>query len=433
MNTLPKDHRSFAAAVTAMFPELDLAGVTIRTITRPGAADATLVYMPSLMDPSDLERLVLAPIARGLPDLPSAHLARLGCFPAPEQRIAETAQTLQEGLLAGLAGIHIDGHGQVLLLGSGKAEQPAATFGPDLGANVAILRRHLPLPALRCEVITGPEGRRCALVYLQGRASAETLAAMRRWITAQAQGQQKAAWWNTASGWLRLPAAMDTDSPPEAAAALRLGYAAVLDDFLPGARLGPLTLDLLLSAPGDQALAPPLHRLVRWPRLVAAVAGLVLSAFFVASASYHHAVIPGPFLVALASSRQNPALPVVAEILLVELLGDAIRTRTQRLGGRYLVLLSFIGTVLAITIAVQAGLLGAVSGVVGIASATLVQVFPNRTLRRAVRVWRYLFIGAAAGLGIYGVSLLWFMMVVYLQEEASFGHPIRRPLEVRSS
>lgn len=50
---------------------------------------------------------------------------------------------VRRDLLQGLAAMHVDGHAAALLIGDGRAAPPADCFGPDLGANVASLRRTL--------------------------------------------------------------------------------------------------------------------------------------------------------------------------------------------------------------------------------------------------------------------------------------------------
>lgn len=52
-------------------------------------------------------------------------------------------------------------------------------------------------------------------------------------------------------------------------------------------------------------------------------------------------------------------------------------------------------------------------------------VLPNQALGRLLRIWRYLFMVAGAGLGVYGITLLTFAMLVYLGQEQVFANPIR--------
>lgn len=387
----------------------------------------TVVYVFGLLSPADLERLVLAPLASPLSDLPPKALARSGRFPAAELEVLQDAGQLAERLLAGMAAIHVGGHAGVVLVGSGQALPAGETFGPDLKGNVALLRRALRDPELRLSQEAVGHGGQSVVAYLRGRAPVKTVRLTRAWARTLCPHPPDLPWWQALLGTVRLPPAVETPTPAAVADALRRGYVAVLTDHMPGALLAPTTLELLFSGAQDTRLTPVLRRLVAWPRLAAALFGLTLGGLFVAVISYHHTLLPGPFLIALASGRQNLPFPFVIELLLVQLVGEGMRAGALRLGGWRYSLLGTIGTGVALTLALQAGIVAPLPAVIGIAEQVLLHGAPNPALNRAVRRWRFAFTGAAAGLGLLGMTLLGYVLMVYLGEERHLGHPLRLP------
>ena len=394
----------------------------MRTLTPPGSPAVTIIYLRDLMDPADLERLVLTPLSQGAIAGAPTDLARSGRFPAPTLEVAETAGALRDGLFFGLAAIHIDGHAAALLVGSPQASRPLTAFGSGTDHNVAVLYRHLPSPDLRVERMNG---NRTALVYLQSKAAPDVVRAVAAWAGHLSPQPPQMVWWQAALDILRLPQAQECSLPSAMAAALEQGYVAVMTDHLSVPLLAPTTLELLLSGPKDVTLPPAVRRLVILPRVIAAMIGLLVGALLIAITGYHHTLLPGTFLVALAATRQNAPLPIVLEVFLVSALSDVAQAAAIRLGGQRILFLAWTGSVIAIIGAMQVGVIGAISGITAIGAMIIRDLLPNPALGRVLRIWRYLFMVVGAGLGVYGITLLTFAMLSYLGEERILANPIR--------
>lgn len=427
MGTSAATQTEFATAINALFPNPDLAGVVVRPMTSPGGRPFTVAYIADLVEPSDLERLVLIPLAQGPVSVSPEALMRENRFPAAVLQCVADAGALSTGLLGGLIAVHVDGFPQALLVGTGQQVAPSTEFGPDLGANIAILHRQLPVPGLQIERISGESGNQCGLVYLDGVPDPKTLQKAREWSRQLRARPAAAAWWRPLLSMLRLPTAVETPSAAFAAEALRRGYIAVVADHQPYPLLAPTTLELLLASPRDADLPAPVRRAATMPRLAAALIGLTLNAFLAAITAYHHSLLPGPFLVALAASRGNLPFPIVMEVLLACVISDAFQVVALKSGGSRFTLGALIGIVLAYMTAMQVGLLSAVVGFASMLEAAARATLPNIALGRTVRIWRYLFIGAASALGVYGMTLLLVVMLAYLGDERALAHPVRLP------
>ncbi len=431
--TIPAGRSEFAALVRRLFTPTELPEVILREVDPPEGAPVTIAFLSGSMAPAELEHIVLRPAASGLPALPPETLGRSGRFSAPLLTVASEAKTLKEGLVNGLAAVHVDGYAGVLLVGSAAPSLKSA-FTLDLQANAALLRRAVGDPQLRVEALPQAGTQARAVAYLGGRADPSLVEQVRGWAWRLRSLPPRGMWWRELLGVIRVPRVIESPSPAFVADALRQGYIAVLVDQAPVALLAPATLQLLFDNPQHLNLWRFMQSLLRWPRVAAAFLSLLLSAGYVAVTAYHHALIPGPFLMVLASGRQNMPFPIVMEVLLVELLDDGLLAGAKRLGGQRYAFLAFLGTTLVAITAVQSGVWAPSSAVVVLASAALRLVLVNPALGRSVRIWRYAFIGAAAGLGVYGLSLLSFAMMAYLAQERFFGHLIwKRPAEVSSS
>lgn len=427
MYTIPTQQASFQAMVYALFPRPELSGVVARVIDPPGGLAVTVVYITHLLPAPDLERLVLTPLAHAPVGGPPAALLRSGRFPAAHLRLTDQSDSLVSGLMGGLAALHVDGHSEVLLIGSGLHTTLENSFGSGLDTNVATLHRQLRRDDLQTEEHLRADGSRFSLVYLKSHAARKTVQAARTWGLNLSPHSGRQPWWRTWLDALRLPPVLESDSPAALAEALTNGYVAVFKDNYRHPLVAPTTLDMLFSSSRDISQRPAIRRLTTGPRVLAATFGLTLSAGFVAISSYHHSLMPGPFLVALTASRANLPFPVIGEILLAALLSDSFQAAAMRTGGRRLTVAALVATLIALMALMQVGILGGVSGAVGIVESAVRATLPNPALRRVIRLWRYFFIGAAVGLGVYGMTLLLFVMMIYLAEERALEHPVRLP------
>lgn len=420
MTVLPTAGADLISQIRAAAPE-----ATVQELEPPGGARVTLAYMPGLMAPGDLERLVLEPLTRGIPSSAPADLARCCLFPAPVRRVAATADALLDGLFEGLAILHVTGHPAALLLGTGESGPAGTAFGPDLTSNEQLLVRALRSPRLRLRREPGAR-----VVSLEGAAKPQTVAAMAVWATGREAA--KTSLLTNLLTWLRLPETVQVALPATAAGLLERGYVAVLAEHLPPIQVGPCTLELLFTGVRDGTMPPPLRRMLLLPRILLANVPLLLGAFFAAISAYHHALMPGPFLMVLAAGRENQPFPIFVEVLALQVLDNGLHAGAERLGGARFTVLATIGTILAATLAFHTGLVGPLSSAVNVLSAIALLVLPGPTLTQKLRIWRFLFLLAGVGLGIFGIGMLYFVLFAYLGEEKRFGLPLRRTPEVVS-
>lgn len=416
-----------------LMPESGLGGITIRPMAPPGRERLTLAYIDGLVNPGDLQKMLLSPVARGLPPGGPEDLAASGRIPAPALRVAADGDEVLDALLSGQACLHVEGYGCALLAGTGGQPQIKEKFQRDLTSNLLLLRRISRRPELRLEVLRDIQKGRSALAYFEGRAQPDLVNSVRRWAEGLSPRVGKTSLWNGLVGIFRLPPAVECFKTSQVLEAMERGHVVVLAEQMPFVLLAPTTAYLLLSGGNDHLMYRPLRRVIYGPRLAAVVVGLFTAAWYVAVSSYHHSLLPGPFLMALSAVRRNLPFPAVLEVTVIQLIADTLWIGGLRMASRGTNLLAFIGVCLTAMVMMQSGLAAPVSAWLGVGVTATLMVIPTLSLDRFLRAWRYLLIGAAAGLGIYGIAVLTFIMMAYVSGERPFGHPLWRHPAVNSS
>jgi putative Ca2+/H+ antiporter (TMEM165/GDT1 family) len=421
MVSIPPHQESFVSMVHSLFPNLRLLGIVIRTVNLTFGPPATIAYFKRSVSAADLEAYVLEPLARGSSVGDFCELVGSGRFPAPIVETVQDADSLCRGLILGLIAVHVNGSASAVLVGTAAANQPQTSFGPALVENLATLYHALPHADLKVKAGTAVQDNIYAAVYLQGIAPPETVQAVRSWAEQLSPQAMTKHWWQAALGAFRLPSVVRVQSPLTMALFLRRGYVAVFAEHLTEPLLGPASLSLLLASTGDIDISPALRRLVIWSRLMACQVSLTLGAVLIAFTSYHHGLIPGAFLMAMAATRQNMPFPTVLEMFFLAMLGDVAQAAALLIGGRRLGFLAWIASILAGMVLVQMGVVGSTSVTASIISLAVRDILPSQELRRVITVWRYLFMAAATALGIYGLTLMAYAFIVYLSDTDIFG------------
>lgn len=416
-------------------------GIQFRTLRlRNRAATPVLaLYILGLADEELIRHRILEPLERA-PDLGESHPVPrdlMNILPAARIQVVERSEEVLQQVLEGGTALFIEGAAEALLIsteastanpaGGTVSEQPSKElFGRDLISNIALIRTRLRDPALIAEPQTLPRGRGTAVViYLEGRADPAVLREVRQWVR-QRTGEE--AMRRGLSAGMKgklglLPDTLSSKWPDKTAILLDAGYVAVLMDGLHLAYIAPVTMPAILTGPLDEALARPIAVWLRGIRLVGACLALMATGVVVALMNYHQEMMPTPFLLALASVRDNAPLPVLAEMLLLEALQELIREAGFHLPGRLAPGAALIAGKVLLLIMVQSGVIDGLLGGISVALAYLMLGLLNYDLIYLVRIWRFLIIFGAGIFGFFGIAAVSFLLAAYLTQAESFGVP----------
>ncbi|HOB29148.1 MAG: spore germination protein [Dethiobacteria bacterium] len=419
-----------------------------------GSLPGALVYLEGLTDRRSTEEIIRTLVlesektktvlkrGRGLES------AREKLLTADELSPVENIADLFAGIARGGAALFLDGSPGALICDTrepktrpvSEPENETTLRGPrdgfieNLRTNTSLLRLRLPIPQLWIETMTiGRLSRtEVALVYLKGLAR-ETLV---REVHFRLQQIEIDAILGT--GYLEdfiednpftlFPLTYRTERPDKVTAALLEGRVAILAGETPFALIVPTELPMLMQAPDDYYEPLPTAIFIRLLRYTALVTSLLLPGFYVAVVTFHPELLPTSLFLRIISTREGVPFPVVAEMLILELILEILREAGLRLPPAIGPAISIVGALILGDAAIRAGLVS--PGVVIIVALTAIAGFstPNYALSASFRLLRFAFTILGAAFGLFGLQFALLLTIIHLCSLRSFGIPYLSPL-----
>ncbi|MGE5580472.1 MAG: spore germination protein [Bacillota bacterium] len=429
----------------------DLTVRVLRIERRAGFVRAAVVYMVGLADEETIRDNVIAPMLRlsqtEKPERISARSVMENTISSPRVRTATTFSQIVDSLVEGGSVVLIDGDDVALLLGTESAEHRAVSESPteavvrgphtgfieNVSANVALVRGMLASPDLVAErIFVGARSHSpYVIMYMEGVANPKIVDEVRRRITSLSVDAIGVA------GYLSnqiqdtpldpLPTYIATERPDTCAFMISEGHVCIMDSS-PSAILVPATIWSLLHSPEDyyiHFLPASLIRLLRW---LALFSTLYASAIYVAVVTFHPSMLPTELLFAVAATREAVPFPAAFEVMFMEAAFELIREAGLRIPTIVGPTIGIVGAVILGQAAVQAGIISPILVVIVAIAGLGSFAIPNYNLSLYVRIVRYLLIGAAAVLGIPGLSLATLLLMTHIAGKKSFGVPVTAPL-----
>lgn len=313
-------------------------------------------------------------------------------------------------------------------------EGPHTGFIESLETNIAVIRHVVPDHHLRWESIeTGRRsGTKGALVFMEGLVRPGVLAEVRRHLHSAhpsfATDASMLLEWLAPRAGRFFPVIGRTERPDTTAAALLEGRVVILTTGSPTALLFPNVFANLLHSPEDyyaRAFTADIKRILR---VIGMVVSVLASPLFVALASVNQELVPTPLMVSLAQARRGVPLPLVVEIVILEIVVDIIREAGLRLPSPVGQSIAIIGAVVIGQAATMAGLVSAPSVVIVALAFIASFTMPSTDLVNALRTTRFPMVLVAAAFGLFGVTLSLLLLFAYLSSLESFGVPFLAPL-----
>lgn len=442
-DAIPSSLQEASAAVATILHWPSNLGIEFRPVrlqTQP-ATELLVLFVQGLADEELVRRLAIEPLEQAILQRPGSGRIMPVMLPdilaAPRMRMVRELSDAIRGVLEGDTALFFDGAGEAMLIatrapvarpvGNSVPDNPyKEIFGPDLTENVALIRKRLRAPILVAEPHDLPRERaaRAAILYAEGRADPAVLRQVTEWLE-QCAGEEALhrGLGGTPAFVGLLPRLLSSPWPDRAAALLDTGHVIALVDRLPFAYVAPVTAPSLVSGPGDENLRRPIAGLLRLLRIALAVLILTGPATVVALMNYHQEMIPTPFLLGLASVRENAPLPIIAEVLGLELLQEVIRATSARLPAPVALGHTLLASMILAGVLVFGGIVAPVPAIISVIVTTAALGLPNSDLVHLVRAWRWPLIGGAAVFGLFGIAAVGFLLATYLTQAESFGVP----------
>ncbi len=418
-----------------------------------GGLPAALLYFEGLTDKRSTEEilrtLILEPEklkiifkkGKGL------EIARERLLISDELSIVENITGLFAELSRGGAALLFDGSAAVLICDTRKPEIRAisepenetALRGPrdgfieNLRVNTSLIRLRLPIPQLWIKKMTlgRLSNTEVALLYIKGLARDKLVR------EAHSRLQQIDLDAVLGTGYLEdyivdnpntlFPLTYRTERPDKVTAALLEGRVVILAAGTPFALIVPTELNMLMQAPDDYFELLPIAVFIRLLRYAALVISLVLPGIYVGVVTFHPELLPTSLFLRIISTREGVPFPVIAEMLILEMIFEVLREAGLRLPPAIGPAISIVGALILGDAAIRAGLVS--PGVVIIVALTAIAGFstPAFALSTAIRLLRFAFTIMGATFGLFGVQFALLLTVVHLCSLRSFGMPYLSP------
>ncbi len=307
-------------------------------------------------------------------------------------------------------------------------------FNENMRTNIALIRRIIKNKNLVTEIMHVDKTNKtnCAVLYIEGIANPDIIREVKRRINnlnidfISGNGMLE----ELISDQVLMPFAQisTTERPDRAAANIMDGKVILVMEGTPFVSSIPLSFFETLQSPEDYSLKWQFATFLRYLRLFALFATLLLPGLYGAIVLFHQEMIPSELLNSIVKSRENVPFPTIIEIILMEISFELIREGGIRVPGVIGNTLGIVGALILGQAAVQAQLVSPILiiiiAVVGISSFAI----PSYSMAFVLRLLRFVFIFFGTFIGFYGISVALVITSGLACSLKSFGVPYLTPV-----
>jgi len=297
---------------------------------------SVLLYIDSLVDQEIIQTHVLTALNG------QAHSEIYPSFTTLESRKDTDLQRGIDSLIQGKCLYIIDGYPEFYILSTEKMyvrsttepENEGVIRGPhngfveQLSVNLNLIRRQIISPSLIVRYFTVGEKThtKIAVVYLQDLANPELVNEVKERITSISSDMV------LAPGFIEefvednpfslFPQQLNTERPDRVIANLMEGRVAILAEGSPSALIAPVTFFAFYQSPDDYHGRWIVSSFLRLIRMMSFIIAFTLPAVYIATISFHSAILPIELAHTIKKSLQNIPFPALVEAMLLELISS---------------------------------------------------------------------------------------------------------------
>lgn len=311
---------------------------------------------------------------------------------------------------------------------------PKDSFTETLRTNTALIRRRIKSPNLWLESLKIGKVSQTdiGVMYLKGIANEKIVEEVKERLkrididSVQASGFVEQLIEDQV--WTTFPTTYHSERPDVITSHILEGRIAVLVDGTPFVVTAPAIFIQFFQAPDDYYSRFDISTGIRILRILAFFIALIGPAAYIALTTFHQEMIPTSMAIAIAAQRENVPFPAFIEALIMEILFEILREAGLRLPRAVGQAVSIVGALVIGQAAVQAGIVSPVMVIV--VSLTAIANFstPSFAMAIAARLIRFILMGLATVLGLYGIMIGLMFMAIHLCSLRSFGIPYMMPL-----
>ena len=217
-----------------------------------------------------------------------------------------------------------------------------------------------------------------------------------------------------------------TERPDTVCGKLNEGRIAIIIDGTPSVLIVPHLFVENFQTLDDYSNRPYFATFARWLKYLAFFVATFTPGFYVAVATFNPELFPQQLLSKVATSIADTPFSLMAEVLIIHFIYEIMREAGLRLPRPLGHAVSIVGALVIGETAVNAGLIGAPTLMVVALTAISSYVIPD--LYPPVAVLRILFIIVGGVGGVWGIILLFCVVLINLCGKLSFGVPYVSPV-----
>ncbi|MDF2613478.1 MAG: spore germination protein [Clostridia bacterium] len=224
-----------------------------------------------------------------------------------------------------------------------------------------------------------------------------------------------------------FPQTQATERPDKVASSLLEGKIAIVVDNSPFVLIVPTTLNAFYQASEDYYQRWQIMSFTRILRYLVSFLSFALPGLYIATLNFQPGMLPTPFAISIAASREGITFPTVLEILIMELTFELFREAGIRIPGAIGHVIGLVGGIVIGQAAVEARIISPMIIIIVAFTAISTFAIPDYSLTSAFRLVRFFFILSAAFFGLYGFLLAMLFVLAHLSSLESFKVPYLAP------
>lgn len=364
-----------------------------------------------------------------------------------EQIEIATIEDVDRFIMSGFAVVAVDGYAKMLALGIQgfsfrSVSEPDSDvvqrgskegFVEPLRINMSLIRRRMKTPKMKFETMTiGSESKTdICLCYMTDIVSPSILRKLKKRLnsinlkTVMASGYI-APYLEQKGDFSFFSGVGISERPDTVCGKISEGRIAILVDGTPSALIVPFLFVEYFQTLDDYSNRAYFATFTRWLKYIAFFIAIMLPGVYVAVGSFHPELFPSQLLGKIAGSIAATPMPLGVETIVIHFVYEIMREAGLRMPQPLGHAVSIVGALVIGETAVNAGLIGAPTLMVVALTAICSYVIPS--LYAPTAVLRFLFIIAGSFLGIWGVMLLFCMVLVNICGKKSFDVPYTAPV-----
>lgn len=218
-----------------------------------------------------------------------------------------------------------------------------------------------------------------------------------------------------------FPQMQSTERPDIACQALLDGKIIVMVENTPFILILPTVFVDYLHTSEDYYQKPLNVSLTRILKILAFFITIFMPAAYIGIVTFNQTVVPDELLISLAVQREGVPFPTAFEILLLMTIFEILRECDIRMPTNSGTTMSIVGALVLGQAAVDAGIVSPIAVIVVAITSICSLIFTDVDFINGIRLWRLVFILAASFLGLIGVLLASFILLVKLCDLESYG------------